>query len=488
MRKLTKKQIELAKRMAVYALMVLSVLITVVLITFFVMGFRFDTTDGQIEQYGLLQIESRPAGAIVTVDGVKLPTKTPTSRSVKAGTHTVSVARDGYDIWSKSVDVRAGTMKWLDYVVLVPTIKTVEPGLPMANAYDTLEGVNNRNLLVQSKSELPEFNLFNLSSDSVSSTVMTILPEVYSEPIAIGVVHNFQMVQWDGSGRYVLIRHSYGDKFEWLVMDTQNVNLSRNITNVYNIQFSSVKFAGSNGNSYFALDGSDVRKLDLAAATISRPLVSNVTYFDLFDAATIVYVGRNANLANEQLIGIYRDGDDTPYVVRTIADDILPAVRVATTRYFNKDYIAYSVGQTINIISGDLPVAGVNGDTSMLPTTTFGFVGEIRDLSFGPSGQYLLVQSGNAATSYDLEYGTLTNLAVSCASAGVQFDWINGAYIGSSCGDQMTIREFDGGNVSIVGAAVDGTDVVMTKNGRYLYSIGRTAAGFQLQRVRMILK
>ncbi|NHW87466.1 PEGA domain-containing protein, partial [Escherichia coli] len=52
---------------------------------------------------------------------------TPTKKTVEAGTHNVVMWRDGYESWNKTMDVKSGTVVWLNYALMVPNKLTVEP-------------------------------------------------------------------------------------------------------------------------------------------------------------------------------------------------------------------------------------------------------------------------------------------------------------------------------------------------------------------------
>ena len=57
---------------------------------------------------GVVEVDSRPPGAKVYIDG-RLVGTTPLSRTpVPAGTHTVRLERGGYRVWVETVEVTAG--------------------------------------------------------------------------------------------------------------------------------------------------------------------------------------------------------------------------------------------------------------------------------------------------------------------------------------------------------------------------------------------
>ena len=282
-----------------------------------------------------------------------------------------------------------------------------------------------------------------------------------------------------------MIKHSYGSASEWLSVDTQNANQTRNLTSLFNISISSIDFIGTSGNKYYVLDSSDVRKLDLSSSTITKPLISNVKSFDIYDSSIITYVGTDAATGN-QVVGLYRDGESSPHVLRSVTDK-KATVGVATTHYFNEDYLAISINKNVDILSGSYPTKLSDDATSMKTVASFTVKNNIQNLSFSPTGEYIFAQSGADFASYDLEYQTLTQSAIEGTGSTAGLKWLDDNYVWSSRNDSLTIREFDGANKHTITKTVNGQDVTMTENGKYIYSINQASGSYQLQRTLMII-
>jgi len=476
----------LIKRIAMYSGMTLAVIVIVVFIGLFIQGYRFDSNEGRIEQYAMLQFNSNPAGANVSVSSKSINIQTPNKATVPAGKYDISMSKTDYETWTKTVDVKSGTLVWLNYALLVPKVLTVEPIVSFPEVSQTLESPEGHYILAKNRSDAPIFNLIDINSGTTKTTELTIPASVYSEATTVGLTHNFSIDKWDLGGRYVLIRHVYGDKSEWLVLDTQDANLTKNITRLFDFAISSISFSGTSGNIFYALGGNDIRKIDLSSETISRPLVSGVTSFSIFNSSVISYIGVGTTGANQQVVGLYRDGDDNPYVIQTIdKTDNLP-INVSVARYFSQYYIAISDGKKVNILSGSYPISA--SDSSSLKILTSFTVDEvIQNLSFSPTGQHILVQSGVYFASYNLEYQSLSSSIVAGNGTTSPLKWLNDNYLWSDRDGSLRIFEFDGLNVHVINSVVAGQTVILTSNGRYLYSFNQSGTGYQLQRVRMIL-
>jgi len=462
--------------------------LVVAIVTFIVMivlGFRFDAGKGQLEQYAFLQFNSAPTGATVAVDGKVISGQTPNKSSVPEGSHEVVIWREGYETWRKTLYVKSGTLTWLSYILMVPKKLAVESMANYDALYSSLASPSGKYMMVQKSADTPTFELSDISGDAVKNTELTIPKKLYSEAYTSSMKHVFKVVRWDPGERYVLIQHDYGDKVEWLVMDSQDASTTKNITKLFDLSFSNVEFSGNGGNILFALESGNIRKLDINAETISKLLVTKVLQFTLYDQNIITYIGEGE--AGARVVGLYRDGDDSSYVIRTVPVEVKSVLQVVSTHYFNENYIAIAEGNRVDILNGDYQGA-INSDASSLQVTkSFDIVGDIQHLKFSPSGQYILAQSGANFASYDIEYQNLVSSTVDDSGSASSLDWLNGGYFWSDNGGNLNIREFDGTNPRTINPVVAGQDAIITKNGRYMYSLGKTDAGYQLQRVRLVL-
>ncbi len=477
------KRIQLIRRIITYVLMVLAVVGLAGVILLFVLGYRLDSQTG-LEQGALLQFNTAPTGATVKVDGKQLGNVTPNKASVLAGSHTVSMSKTGYNTWNKTVNTPAGTLTWLDYAILVPTKLTTETFA----TYPTLTGMipspDKKMIIMQQRADQPVFELADLRSVQPKLSTITLPSTVYTPPTDAAAANTFSVDSWDQNGRFVIVKHTFDNKVEWIVLDTQNVDNSKNITVTLAVDLSEVRFAGTNGTVFYGL-GTDgiIRKIDDVARTISAPLVSKAERFDMFRTNILTYTGSNDK--GQHVVGIYQDGDPQATVLRAESSD--NGLGIATTQYYNDNYVALSTGKNVTILKGTYPHSAEDS-SSLQPFAQFSFSDTVQSLSFSPLGEYLTVQSGLNYESYDVEHSQAYSAAVKATAPGAALRWLSPAYLYTDADNTLSIREFDGTNIHSISKVAPGFAATLSVNNRFLYSIGQNNKGeFTLQRVTLQL-
>src|SRR5690606_24074471 len=141
-----------------------------------------------------------------------------------------------------------------------------------------------RFILAQEKAEKPAFQLIDIRSVEPKLSELILPAALYSEAGTPDVAHSFGIHTWNTGGRYVLMTHTFGSNKEWLMVDTENIEQSINISELLSVGFKDLDFAGTNGRTLYGLaDDGVIRKIDLSNATLSRGLVTNVERFNVHE-------------------------------------------------------------------------------------------------------------------------------------------------------------------------------------------------------------
>jgi hypothetical protein len=478
------KRKKIIRRVLTYTFMVLCVITIAVLLVSIISGYRYDAKNGRVEQSAILQFNSVPSGATVEVNDAALAYKTRTKTTVFAGTYTITMHRDGYETWQKTVAVKTGSLLWLDYARLVPKKRIVQSVASYPAIYASLAAPTQKFMLIQPSPSEPTFDLINLDDDKIKTTPLTLPTDTYSEAATPDVIHTFQIVRWDKGGRYVLIKHTYNDRSEWLSLDTSSPDKIKNITHLMEIPIDEIFYSGTSGNILYALTDSTIRKIDLSAETLSRALVNNITSFSLYeDSNVIVYTSGYDAETDKRTVGLYQEGHDTPQVLRTIKGNV--PLQVVTARFYNDDYIVIAEDNAVDILYGQYPTS--NNDSGKLTKfASFRLNSTVKNLSFSPNNKFIVAQAYKQFVGYDLEQGRAVQAVLNDNTR--QLQWLDDNHVWSDQAGSLTMMEFDGANATSINSVVTGQTVTLNRNERYLYSIGlKKDNTYQLQRVRMIL-
>lgn len=475
------KRKQLLRRVAVYSLMSLSVVGLVVLLIFFTLGYRYNQDDGLV-QTGLVQFGSKPSGAQVTIDGRGFGARTPSKASLEAGSHAITIQRDGYRQWQKAVDVVGGAVLWLNYARLIPTELEPENVADFTAISSTAVSPDAKWMLITEDPASSVLRLVDLSKETKIDPVELKLPDsLYTAP-AEGESQRFELQQWDSSSRYVIVKHVYGAAHEWLVVDTQDVAASQNITKLLDITASKLIFGDNSHSTLFAQIGNVVRRIDRGNATISKPLVENVAEFSLYSDDTVVFIRQPTETTSEREIGYYRIGEDKAYAIGSYADTMGVSARLALGQYFGDTYMAVSHGDAIDIFTGDLgqpPAEWQKIDSLDLAGAQY--------LSMVTAGRFVVAQTGATYAVYDLELKKATTTQLR-GDGGVtqELRWLDGYNVWSDRGGMLRLYEFDGANQHDIMKVTPGFNVTLGPGERYIYGITQSDGIFHLTRVQLL--
>ena len=483
----TKKQL-LVRRLFFSTVATFSVLIILTVTILFLQGFRLDSGN-RLSQGALLQFDSTPNAASVSIDGKDTGVRTAGKQTVVAGVHTVLFKKDRYEDWTRTIDFAAGTLTWLDYARMVPKQRNPETVANFQTVIAAKASPDYKFILLQEAADQPAFQLADLRSSEVKLSSLTLPATVYSESSTPDVAHSFTIDEWNVGGRYVLVKHEYQSQAEWLMVDTEDVSQSINITRLLSVGFKDLHFAGTNGRTLFGLaDDNNIRKLDLSSATITRALVSNVESFDLFDTDTISYVGISPTDSTKRVAGVYQDGDNEPHVLRTV-DSLDTVLKIAVGNYFNDNYVAIAEGSKVTILKGSYQISGNDDMTDLKQFADMTLPSAVTQLSLSPKSDFVLAEAGTSFMTYEIEHKrSASGVLESAANATpTPLRWLDISHLWNVQNGSLVMRDFDNANIFSINTVAGDFDATISQNGRFFYSIGKSTEGFTLQRVKMIL-
>lgn len=483
---------EIVRRTLVYTIMTLMVIGLIVVLLWHNFGYQFNSKDLKIEQNSLVQYDSFPRGAQVSIDGNAF-NLTQTKGLIVPGQHQFTMKLNGYEPWQKTLDIKAGTVTHLVYARMIPEKK---------------EATNLKEYPVLESAKFAPGGRFMAGVGVVNGTPKLFWGDVrsYNNPKftetdistqhlaqydVATTKHQFAIAEWDFAGRYVLLKHIYtpegsDSKIQWLRFDRDNPKEMIDVTNIASVDILDAHFIGTNGNELYVLqNGGHVRQMNVAGASLSRPVLSGVQSFVLYGSETIAYVGTEANV---KVAGVWKKGwEQSRIMYRAASAQTDDVVKIKASKYFNKDTVVVTVNDTAQIYRGDLrpPTEDSEAVKKFLNSVKkVAFGRTIKDLTLNSDGRMVILKDETGFVNYDIERETIS--PVIALDAPSELKWLDEFYVWRrDASGKLLIQEFDGTNAHTLTPVAAGYDAALSPDGKYLYSFVSDGDKLILSRLKM---
>lgn len=468
----------------VYTLMALSVIAGVAILVLIIQGYRYNRYDGKVEQGGLVQFDSKPSGATVTLDGSNLSAKTASKLTVSAGTHQVTMSRDGYLSWSKSVNVKAGSVLWLNYARLYPEKPVVSTIATYDSFTNALVSPNRKQLAVIASPAQAVLSMVSLNDETTSAHKVAIAADV-ATTASDESTSVFRLVAWDSGSQSVIVQHTYDGKTEYLSVDAGS-GAATNITKSLGVTVLRIEYAlGDRNTVYILTDSHELRRGNLSAATISGPLLSNIADFAQADRSTVTYETRLTDNGTRS-VGYLTNGASRPRVVHTVTDDGTVSFKFRMGSYYGDHYLVLAYGDTTTIYTADVPSSDSSTSLSWKRVGWLSTAGGVSYLGFSPDTErFVYAQMTNSALTYDLETDVIAKTTFEGTMTRA-VDWIDNFHIGSTTGSSVFFYDFDGTNGRKVATGTPDVPMTISDNDAYLYYFANEGTATVLTRVKLV--
>ena len=235
------------------AIMVFAVIAMVTVLAFIVSGYWINS-DFEVERQGMLQIYSTPTGANVNIDGKASSwlQRTNTSKVLAAGEHIVTLTKDGYDSWSKTIEIKEGLLYRLHYPRLFLQERTPEKLFELDTTGIVAVSSDHDALLITNNTT--KWNYLNLDADKPKLEPIDISPYFSSVSLAedakTGLFTGEVLdADWDYDDAHVLFKVKNEDVIEWVLLDVKNPKKSVNITKEFGVDFSRIEILDNSSSN-----------------------------------------------------------------------------------------------------------------------------------------------------------------------------------------------------------------------------------------------
>lgn len=498
--------------------MLVSIAIIVVVAVLAAMGF-FISSDGQIAQSGLVQLHSLPTGASVELDGSTLFARTNLSRTLSEGSHYLKIYRDGYDTWEKQINVAPGALLRLYYPRLFLQDRTPEEVLALNKADPELNlefysPSRNREYILYALDNSSDWHLLDVRGDKVKDTTLDlsgILPGMVELAEDLKMSQNngptenqkftfegkIKYLEWSASAEKVLVEVEYAGQDSWVVVNLRDIAKSLNLTETFGLNFERVEIIDNSANRLYVLENQHLRLIDISNKSLSKVLLNNIIDFDN-SGSSVVYLNstKDKDGATMREIGSYREGEEGG--VKILNVDSSESVFVALSRFYDEDYICYTIGQKLTVLYGSLPNYKEKTDEDqdeeslsdlkeLLADSELPYMS--KSLETSPDGEYLVARDGANFMVTDLATAEISNYEA--VSANLR--WFDASMMYGLRDGAIIVWDFDGQNQRDLSESRTEADdlslvdqpVFVTANNRWMYYLAKDKKNLQLVRERI---
>lgn len=455
-----KKKQQFVRVVLTEILMAVSVLCLTAFLTLLVLGYNIG--DKGIERSGLVQINSIPTGATISIDGEEeLLFRTNLSKAYSKGKHKITLTKNGYDTWEKEINVMEGYYYRLNYPRLFLSEVTTEKVIDFEQYNVVARSTKGNALLVVEKNTPSKMDIVELKGSKATVTGVDIA-DLYGSDAQVAV----EFVEWSANDEKALVKTSINGVIEWVLVDLRSIKDSVNLTKTFGVDFIKMKFENGSASKILAIVDGDLREVSLSEEGISKVLVANVSDFTN-NGENVVYVAENKE--GKKIVGVYKEGEKAGTEIYEV-DDQAQTVRLATGTYYEDDFVGIAVDNHIMIYQGVLPSYD---DEQRKELKDFNLIIEkelvfdVTELKMHGKGELMVARNGENLAVMDAEEFDIGEYKIADGEA----KWLDDFMMYSTRGNKITVWDFDGLNQRTlnIGEVLEGSPVMITENGKWMY-------------------
>ena len=433
-------------------------------------GYSYNFSQHRVVRTGIVIIQSTPGSVKVSLDGKKPKKKTTYRQSFEAGSYTFTLAKDGYQTWTKTLKVLAGEVTLAQYVTLIPT--DLRPQVVLATDPVTSQSLSHdhRHLAFVTSGAASAVYTSDFSSSKPT--------KVYTPAAATPTTpaESLVSVTWSADASHLLVMSQVGGAITARVMAADGSG-AVNLTDQYRFDFTSLRFSGNDWKQLYWISPDGLRRLDLNSQSVSAVLADQVMQFQVEDDR-LLYVQSTA-LGQSLWSFDYRSHK------QQLIAALVPSAHygLAYTTYRGTSELAVvpagtATGTLYSDILGDNPVAQT-------------IAHNVSDVSFSPDG-HLVVFSGPASvTTYDLDqsnvFGSPVSYTFTPGALSLPPTWFDNFHLLLNENGQLVWREFDGQNAANFGPVQSSLTAFASADAKSVY-VYRPATGTAQQLVNLTVK
>lgn len=360
---------------------------------------------GVVISHGLTFFSSHPHPAQIYIDGKLKDAKTNTRLEVPEGVYNFRLSRQGYHDWQRRIIIEGQSVTHFDYPFLFPLDLSPKPIASYTSRPRLFTQTPDRRwLLVQSAAAPTDFTLFDLRNQSAKQQPLSLPPNLLSLSGA-SAGHRWQLEEWADDNKHVLLRHSSGNKSEYILVDRGAADRSINLTARLALKNQQLSLINRKYDRYYLYDDA-AHLLSSADLTQTAPKVvlQQVLAFKDYGPTTLLYVTDAQSPKGKVAVRLTDGRSNRGIRSLPVANSYL----VDLTKYSRTLYVVAGSSRDNRLYIYQDPVGQIKQSGVAAPIQTLR-VKNVNKLSFSSNAQFIAAEGGRSFGVYDILNKTVHN-------------------------------------------------------------------------------
>jgi hypothetical protein len=436
-----------------YALMAFVISVTALLLVFQAYGYNFNLQTGDITQNGIVFVDAHPEAAEVYING-QLKGTTDRRLILPANHYTLELRRAGYRTWQRQFTLMGGKIERFVYPFLFPEeLVTKEVQLYASAPGFASQSPDRRWLVVREPNAPFTFSLVDLNSEIASSVTLALPPNLFNQAC---YRHDIQTVEWSSNNRHVVLKHSFEQGSEFVLVDREEPALSSNLTRLFaDHNFTGIALRDKRFDRYYLHDQTTktLKSAELQTRT-ATVVLGDVLQFQPHGDDVLLYITSAGAAEGRVLVRMLENNEaftllDFPVNSRYLID---------IARFENKWYVVAGAAadQKIYVLRDPTKALRRNPGVKLIPAATLR-LDDAQFVSFSTNARFIAAQSGSRFAVYDAETASSYRYdSGHTVTGGHKAVWMDGHRLALSSNNKVQVFDYDGTNSQSLSAGFNG--------------------------------
>ncbi|MCA9324714.1 PEGA domain-containing protein [Candidatus Saccharibacteria bacterium] len=434
--------------------------------------------EGEVIQNGLVFTASTPSGASVYLNSEQTDFQTDKRLVLAAGEYLIQYRKDGYWPWARSINVVGSGVSRYDYAFLFPRqldTTTVQNYASVPTL--STQSPDRRWLLLQRAGTGLVFDVFDLKNPTVAAQRVT-LP---STLISSGKTSQWEVVDWANDNRHLLLKHTYDNSTEFIMVDRTNPTSSFNLNTQLNVDPTSVSLVNEKYDRYYLYTSSThlLQVMNLSDQ-IPRNYLRNVLAYKSYGDQAVLYVTDDIKETADnkgKVQAKYTDGSKT-YNLRQLAAGSTYLLDMA--EYSGKTYVAIGSNAEDKVVVYRNPIDQINDSRIGVPVQVSTLkVDNPNYLQFSNNARFIMAEHGTQFAVYDAEEDKTYRYAFETETLDKpqkHAEWMDANHLMYISDGKLFVFDYDQTNRHSLQAALPSYSPAFTPDFRRVFSVAPQTA------------